>query len=89
MKRSPESERYQLTLANVRYKLQQFEEALTIPLQTREADVIRAYCRHDLDDVGALSTLVDKLTKEPTDDACVFTLQGNFLLKQEKFQEAV
>ena len=33
--------------------------------------------------------LVDKLTKEPTDDACVFTLQGNFLLKQEKFQEAV
>lgn len=51
--------------------------------------MLRAYCKHDLDDVGALTNLVEKLTSKATADARVFCLEGNLLQKSEKYQEAI
>lgn len=74
-----------MALANTRYKAQKPEEALQLKLESHDADVMRAYCKHDLDDGTALQNLVDKLTREPTDDHRVFCLRGNLLAKKEKY----
>lgn len=70
-----------MALANSRIKAQKPEEALALKLDSHEADVIRAYCKHDLDDSTALTALVDKLTRNATDDHRVFCLKGNLLAK--------
>ncbi|KAH0571858.1 putative TPR repeat family protein [Spironucleus salmonicida] len=89
VKKYPDSERYQLSLANSRYKADMLVEALQLKIDSHDADVLRAYCKHDIDDSNALQNLVEKLTKSPTDDPRVFALKANLLLKQEKFQEAI
>lgn len=87
--RHPTSERYQLALANARLKAGMVQEALTIKDDSHNATVIKAYAKHELDDSIGLATLIDALTKRPTDDPCVFCLKGNALLKAEKYTEAI
>ena len=88
-KQYPDSERYAMALANTRLRAQKPEEAMQLKLDTHDADVIRAYCKHDLDDVTGLANLVEKLTASATADYRVFCLKGNLLMKREKYQEAL
>lgn len=58
-------------------------------LEGHDADVLRAYCRHDLDDGPGFQALVEKLSRGATDDHRVHALKGNLLARAEKYQEAI